>query len=122
MMSRLQAKRHLARLYASLRGADAGEPHVLLYHSIGSGPASMSVDQFRAQVRLIAGTCEIRDLEEVLAAPANCGRRIVAITFDDGYQSVRQKALPVLTEHAAPATVYLNTGWISDSEARLSRV
>ena len=37
----------------------------------------------------------------------------VAITFDDGYASLREQALPILKAAGAVATVFLNTGQIA---------
>lgn len=38
---------------------------------------------------------------------------VVTITFDDGYQSVYENALPILKEHDYPATVYPIAGYIN---------
>jgi len=46
----------------------------------------------------------------------------VVISFDDGYASVHDHAAPILAEHGATATVYLNTGWIGDIVRRPSDV
>lgn len=43
--------------------------------------------------------------------------RSVAITFDDGYRSVLDHAVPLLVERALPAVVYLVTGVVDNREA-----
>jgi peptidoglycan/xylan/chitin deacetylase (PgdA/CDA1 family) len=40
----------------------------------------------------------------------------VAITFDDGYESLVQKVQPVFKRYGFAATVYLNTGWIDNDD------
>ncbi len=40
------------------------------------------------------------------AVEAGPGERVFAITFDDAYRSVRERALPVLAELGVPATVF----------------
>ena len=37
--------------------------------------------------------------------------RAVAITFDDGYESVCRRGLPILAQHGFPATVFVVTGY-----------
>lgn len=44
-------------------------------------------------------------------------RRIVGLSFDDGYQDVADHALPVLREHGFGATVFISTG-VTDGRAR----
>ena len=41
----------------------------------------------------------------------------VLITFDDGYEGVHTHALPTLTTHNFPATLFLSTNWLHDSGA-----
>jgi peptidoglycan/xylan/chitin deacetylase (PgdA/CDA1 family) len=43
-----------------------------------------------------------------------------SVSFDDGYASVFENALPILQNLNIGATVYVNTGWISHSEHRQS--
>ncbi len=64
----------------------------------------------------VARHCNIvrlRDLPDV----GSSKRPNVAITFDDGYQSNHDLALPVLQEFGLPATVFLNTAYIGTCRA-----
>jgi peptidoglycan/xylan/chitin deacetylase (PgdA/CDA1 family) len=60
---------------------------------------------------------------------ARAAERFVALTFDDGYRDNLDHALPVLERHAAPATIFVTTGfadrttrlWWLDLEALIRR-
>ncbi|MFO1316194.1 MAG: polysaccharide deacetylase family protein [Burkholderiales bacterium] len=93
---------------------------VLLYHAVGSGPMAIGVDAFRAQMEWLASEVRVVSLDALLAAETVRDLH-VAITFDDGYGSVHDGALPVLTALGLSATVYLNTGSIGETDARPSR-
>src|SRR6266849_888209 len=52
-------------------------------------------------------------------------RSYVAVTFDDGYQSVLENAIPILLEKQIPATIFVPTKylggrptWITDEKHR----
>jgi peptidoglycan/xylan/chitin deacetylase (PgdA/CDA1 family) len=93
---------------------------VLLYHAVGPGPMAIGVEAFRAQMQWLAGAARIVPLDALLTAESGQGLD-VAITFDDGYSSVHDSALPTLATLGVPATVYLNTGWIGETDARPTR-
>ncbi|MDT8322413.1 MAG: polysaccharide deacetylase family protein, partial [Xanthomonadales bacterium] len=84
-----------------------------LYHSVGHTPWAIARARFAEQIRWLSQATRLQRFDEVLTAPLG-NRPTVAITFDDGYASLRTEALPVLREHGAAATVYLNTGWIGE--------
>jgi peptidoglycan/xylan/chitin deacetylase (PgdA/CDA1 family) len=46
--------------------------------------------------------------------PLRNGQHYVAVTFDDGFQSVLDNALPVLVERKIPATIFVTTGHIGE--------
>ena len=83
---------------------------ILTYHAVERDNSPLAVDpaRFRAHVERIAASgravLTISELAEQLRAhrlePA------VAITFDDGFSSVFEHALPVLREHGLTATVF----------------
>jgi peptidoglycan/xylan/chitin deacetylase (PgdA/CDA1 family) len=47
-----------------------------------------------------------------VANPLRNGLHYVAVTFDDGFQSVLDNALPVLLERNIPATIFVTTGYL----------
>lgn len=61
------------------------------------------------------GTTGVRDysLTDVTkAGPLRWDRPMVSITFDDGWQSVHDRALPLLDKHGFPSTQYVNASSI----------
>ncbi|MGJ7915217.1 polysaccharide deacetylase family protein [Massilia sp. LXY-6] len=97
----------------------AGRLCILNYHRILSAPDPILEEEpalatFRWQMQLLADGFNVLSLQEALAALAS-GKlppRAVCITFDDGYRSVHDLALPVLREFRLPATVFVTTGYI----------
>ena len=87
---------------------------ILTYHSIDDSGSPISIDDagFRRHVEWLAsGAVRVLPLDQILSpVPDRAGepeRDAVAITFDDGLQSVERIALPLLRDHALPATVFL---------------
>ena len=93
---------------------------VLLYHAVGSGPWAITGEQFRTQMQWLAQVARVVPLDTLLGTKTGQGLD-VALTFDDGYSSVHDCALPLLAPLGLPATVYLNTGWVGVDEARPSQ-
>ncbi|MFI7583245.1 polysaccharide deacetylase family protein [Kocuria sp. M1N1S27] len=57
------------------------------------------------------GTTGVRDyslIDATKAGPLRWDQPMVSITFDDGWQSVYNRALPLLNEHGFPSTQYVN--------------
>lgn len=99
------------------RAKGAGRLCILNYHRILATPDHLldsdpDVETFRWQMRLLAECFNVMPLREAVETMAT-GRmppRAVAITFDDGYRSFHDLALPVLAEFGLPATVFVTTG------------
>ncbi|MFE7973284.1 polysaccharide deacetylase family protein [Streptomyces shenzhenensis] len=101
--------------------AEASVP-ILMYHSVATAPndatrvLSVAPEAFAEQMALIAGLGLTPLGTADLAARWRSGLplpdRPVLITFDDGYEGVHRHALPVLVQHAFPATLFVATGWI----------
>ncbi|MAE96182.1 MAG: chitin deacetylase [Deltaproteobacteria bacterium] len=85
----------------------------LSFHGIDESGSvlSMSAGELASLVRGVrdAGH-EIVPLAELLGEPETPDR--VALTFDDGFHSVFEEALPVLRAADAPATLFLTTGFV----------
>jgi peptidoglycan/xylan/chitin deacetylase (PgdA/CDA1 family)/glycosyltransferase involved in cell wall biosynthesis len=106
VQSNESAERTPARLDANL---------ILMYHRIGEGSdaaSSLGVtpDNFRAHLRCLSDAqvrvVPLAELARMLregAAPT----RVVALTFDDGYQDALTTASPLLEEFGFPATFFV---------------
>jgi peptidoglycan/xylan/chitin deacetylase (PgdA/CDA1 family) len=81
---------------------------ILMYHSIDSSgsPISLTPDSFRSHVRFLAsGRVKVRALADLAAG--NPDDDAVSLTFDDGFANFATDALPMLRDHALPATVFV---------------
>ena len=98
---------------------DADRLCVLNYHRILAQPDPLlddepTVETFRWQMRLVARYFNVLSLPDAIARLA-AGRlppRAICITFDDGYRSVHDLAMPVLNEFGLPATVFVSTAYL----------
>lgn len=102
-----------SRLVSSCLGLGSARFKVLAYHSISSSsrdPFEVRIDQFRQQMAYLADTgftvvsleAAWRDLCDGSIRPAT-----VVITFDDGFRSLLDQALPVLDAYGFPATIFV---------------
>jgi peptidoglycan/xylan/chitin deacetylase (PgdA/CDA1 family) len=103
------------------RAAGAGRLCIVNYHRILDQPDPLlasepTIATFRWQIALLAECFNVMPLAEAVQA-LNTERmppRAVAITFDDGYRSTHDLALPILREFKLPATVFVTTGHIEN--------
>jgi len=104
-----------ARAYDRIRPPAPGVV-VLIYHRVGGGTASavdLPVDEFDAQMTMLASTSTVLTLDEAVTALADGQQPAgVVITFDDGTADFTANAVPVLQRHNLPATLYAATGFI----------
>jgi peptidoglycan/xylan/chitin deacetylase (PgdA/CDA1 family) len=86
----------------------------LRYHSIDPSGSRLSVasDQFAAQMAYLkrAGLGVVPLAEAVAERAGRHGRRLVALTFDDGYCNNLTEAVPLLQANGFPATFYISPG------------
>jgi peptidoglycan/xylan/chitin deacetylase (PgdA/CDA1 family) len=86
---------------------------ILCYHAVDpswGSPLSVSPEAFEAQCAWLARHRRVIAVSEAAGRMVATGRfhaRVAAITFDDGFRSVFDHALPVLMRHRLPATVFL---------------
>jgi peptidoglycan/xylan/chitin deacetylase (PgdA/CDA1 family) len=95
---------------------------ILAYHAIvrlGDDPngVACSPERFRAQMlylkrRNLRGV-SMRELRQATKA-GNSSRRLVGLTFDDGYKDFLHTALPVLEELGFSATVFVVAGMLGE--------
>lgn len=119
-MNRLDWKRRIGNVFGRLTENER-RTVILIYHAVGSGPLAVSETVFREQIAWLSQCATIVTLDAALSNRPTSSHQVV-ITFDDGYVSVHDRAAPILEEHGATATVYLNTGWIGDAGHRPSDV
>lgn len=92
---------------------------VVNYHRVLARPDPLldtepDVAAFHWQMALLADCFNVMPLHDALRA-LDEGRlppRTVCITFDDGYRSVHDLALPILKKFRLPATVFVTSGFI----------
>lgn len=101
---------------------------VLMFHRVvdadtarASANAPLMVEEgvFRDMAATVAERCRCLPLDEAVAwavADGRSSRPVVAITFDDGYGDFWDKAFPVLRRYGLPATMYLPTGFLDDTD------
>jgi peptidoglycan/xylan/chitin deacetylase (PgdA/CDA1 family) len=84
---------------------------ILTYHAVDplwTAPLSVHPSRFAEQIAWIVEHRQVVPLEELLdRVPTGSSREFVALTFDDGYTSVLEHALPVLTRFNLPFTIFL---------------
>lgn len=84
---------------------------VLCYHALSDDwAATLSVTprNFEFQIDLLASR-GYRGATFTSAALGETSGKVVAITFDDGYRSVNERARPILERYGFPATVFVPT-------------
>jgi len=126
----LRPKRWLASLcfaIGSLLAAAAGASQhgvILLYHHVDTDTppsTSISPDNFRAHLDYLRDNeftvVGLPEMIEALQNQSPLAAKSVAITFDDGYISIYEKAFPMLQEYGFPFTLFVSTGPIDARQA-----
>jgi peptidoglycan/xylan/chitin deacetylase (PgdA/CDA1 family) len=95
---------------------------ILAYHAIDDDESVLSVSPsaFSEHMRILRDLpVRVVALADVIRPPGHDRDEddLVAITFDDGFQSVQRHAFPVLQRHGFPATVFLVTDYCGRSNA-----
>jgi peptidoglycan/xylan/chitin deacetylase (PgdA/CDA1 family) len=87
-----------------------------MYHSIGDSPGSVPTEQFNAQMLWLKSNARVVNLDEMLRTrtDANSPPRCV-ISFDDGFENLYEKALPILDRLDFPAVAYIPAGLIGET-------
>lgn len=96
---------------------------VLMYHGLIRSPLPvrdwcfLRVEQFERQMEYLVRHFEVVHLEDAFAADAfRSGRPLACVTFDDGFGSIYELALPILERLRIPATVYLVTDLVDSGQ------
>jgi peptidoglycan/xylan/chitin deacetylase (PgdA/CDA1 family) len=90
---------------------------VLMYHNIGIPPKGVTLKSLHVTPRMFrfqmwylkSAGFKVVSLDEILSFinGKNFNEKLVAITFDDGYQDFYDNAFPVLKTYKFPSTVFL---------------
>jgi peptidoglycan/xylan/chitin deacetylase (PgdA/CDA1 family) len=88
---------------------------VLCYHAVSEdwpSPLAVTPDQLERQLRLLIrrGYCGATFEQAVTSPPA--ARRVLAVTFDDGYRSTLTHAQPILDRLGLRGTVFVPTSFV----------
>lgn len=95
---------------------------ILCYHSLDPGwasPLAVPPERFAAHMAWLARNKTVVSAERAAAATSPRGmlpRGVAAVTFDDGFADLHEHALPVLTRHRLPATVFLVSATLTDGK------
>lgn len=94
---------------------------VLCYHAVDprwQHPLSVDPSTFATHVRWLARHRDVVPLSALIERYERTGRwgGGVALTFDDGFQSVAEHAWPVLRRHGFPATLFIVAGTLSEGQ------
>ena len=108
-------------MHAGLVSSETERTYILTYHSIGDDKYSIPAYVFDGQMRYFAEYTRVVPLDELLWSRTRPGDRpTCAITFDDGYASVYERALPILREYRLPASLYITTGVVGERIGQMS--
>jgi peptidoglycan/xylan/chitin deacetylase (PgdA/CDA1 family) len=93
---------------------------ILIYHrvaNLSSDPQLLSVtpDHFQAHIEHLVENyhpVSLTNLIEIVRSKKKLPRKMVCITFDDGYADNFWNAKPILEKFHVPATVFVTTGYV----------
>lgn len=89
----------------------------LIYHSVGGqNPFAVTRSAFREQMDWLANHGHCLTVDSLLEGDREDEGTNVCLTFDDGYASVHDCALPILNSRGLAATVYINTGRMGEAK------
>jgi peptidoglycan/xylan/chitin deacetylase (PgdA/CDA1 family) len=87
---------------------------VLAYHAVSPSwpsPLAVSPDRFREQLECLVNQ-GYRGASFTEVVRGELPGKVLAVTFDDGYRTVIDHALPVLSELGLPATIFVPTDYV----------
>lgn len=100
---------------------------ILCYHAVDpdwDSPMAVTPEAFRRQMRWLVRARRVGDLGQLAgqAGARRLPRGAAAVTFDDGFASLWDHALPVLRELEVPATVFLVARTLTEDGAAVDWV
>lgn len=117
-----RAGRTLSRIARSL-GLEPTAPAILMYHRVAE-PAvdpwmlAVTPETFARHMQAIRHGRSPLSISDFVARlrDGTLPRNAVAVTFDDGYLDNLVNAKPILEEYEIPATIFVATGFVGQSE------
>lgn len=110
-------------------GKGKGRLCILSYHRVLAADNPFldqepTVSTFRWQMELLAECFNVLPLHVAvdMLAKDRMPPRAVCITFDDGYRSFHELALPILKNLGLPATVFISSGYINQTNMWNDRI
>ncbi|MBF0187856.1 MAG: polysaccharide deacetylase family protein [Magnetococcales bacterium] len=103
--------------------ADAGEPRILCYHGVRDNPPdewSVTPEQFRRQMEIVTKTRHPVSLMEIVnwvRGGPTPPKGAVAVTFDDGFLDVYERAAPIMADLKIPGTAFICSDLADQKEA-----
>ena len=84
---------------------------VLIYHAcLAQRPVHISPERLFDHIGWLKRRYRFVSIDEFCRAQRRRG--LAAVTFDDGYKSVVEYALPILESLDVPCTIFVNTAWL----------
>src|SRR5579871_469125 len=118
---------YIARPFRKVWGDGVRSIPILMYHSISDQSEDQVHPYYRTSTSLRAFSEQIKhlhrhgyrtiNLQDVVAEISSSDapqKKLVAITFDDGYSDFYAEAFPILNSFGFSATVFLPTAFIAD--------
>jgi peptidoglycan/xylan/chitin deacetylase (PgdA/CDA1 family) len=108
----------IARAFKGVKSIFLPRFKILCYHSVNNvsrDPYEVCIDNFKQQMTFLAKNgFKVVSLRNALdmVSRNDIGRKIIVITFDDGFASLKDFAFPVLKDFGYPATVFLPVKFI----------
>lgn len=91
---------------------------ILMYHSVGADvdlKLDLSIDKFISHMKYLSEHCNLITIDEYvrnIKCPKYYSDDTYVITFDDGFKTFIDNAMPVLERYRVPATIYVSTGFV----------
>lgn len=117
----LRSRYRLALPKLSLKKRQEASARILYYHRVNDDAdpffPAIATTLFEQEMRYLARHYNVVSLPNLVRRLENGSpARMLAITFDDGYQDNYENAFPVLQRHGLPATIFLTTGSIDSRQ------
>lgn len=111
------------------RGVGEGRLCIVNYHRVLEFfdpllESEPDISTFRSQMKMLGACFNVMPLHDAIQAltEKRIPPRAVCISFDDGYRSIHDFALPILKEFNLPATVFVTAGYVGGNNMWNDRI